>query len=311
MPALARVDPKTIFTPEEWSGLTRRSWWRGLGLVAHAWGLILAAGAVAAIWPNPVTMLLAIMIIGARQLGLAILMHDAAHGALLPNQKANDWVGEWLCAAPVGSDLARYRPYHLKHHKFTEQPEDPDLSLSAPFPISRKSLWRKVVRDLTGQTFFKQRIAPFLARQTGAKPRNAEISAIVGASARRFWIVNGIGFAALTAAGFGWAYIVFWIVPMATWFPLVTRLRNIAEHAVVASGGDPFRQARTTLASPLERLFIAPYWVHYHAEHHLFMHLPCWSLPKAHALLQERGYGPRMAVAPSYGAVLADAAPTR
>jgi fatty acid desaturase len=311
MPAVARADPKEVFTDAEWARLSRRSPWRGLALAASAWAVIAAAAAMVVVWPNPVTYVAAVMLIGARQLGLAILSHDAAHGALHPDPRVNDWVADWLCDAAIGGSLKRYRPYHLAHHRYTEQPEDPDLGLSAPFPIDRASLARKIVRDLTGQTFFKQRIAPFLARQTGAKPRNAEISAIVGASARRFWIVNGIGFAALTAAGFGWAYIVFWIVPMATWFPLVTRLRNIAEHAVVASGGDPFRQARTTLASPLERLFIAPYWVHYHAEHHLFMHLPCWSLPKAHALLQERGYGPRMAVAPSYGAVLADAAPTR
>ena len=44
--------------------------------------LIFAAGAMFVIWPNPLTYILAVMLIGARQLGLAILMHDAAHGAL-------------------------------------------------------------------------------------------------------------------------------------------------------------------------------------------------------------------------------------
>ena len=36
MPVVARVDPKSVFTPEEWSLLTSRSSWRGMWLVVHA-----------------------------------------------------------------------------------------------------------------------------------------------------------------------------------------------------------------------------------------------------------------------------------
>ncbi len=46
------------------------------------------------------------MIVGTRQLGLAILMHEAAHGGLHSNKAVNEWVGQWLCAVPVGADLA-------------------------------------------------------------------------------------------------------------------------------------------------------------------------------------------------------------
>src|SRR3546814_19882286 len=63
----------------------------------------------------------------------------------------------------------RDRTYHLQHHKYTQQPEDPDLSLSKPFPTTRASLWRKVLRDLTGQTFFKQRVAQFDYALVGLK----------------------------------------------------------------------------------------------------------------------------------------------
>ena len=156
MPAVARISPRAFFTAEEWAGLSARSSWKGLALVAHCWGVILLAGAAAVAWP--VLIPLAVMIIGARQLGLAILMHEAAHAGLHPNLKLNDWVGHWLCATPVGASLPAYRPYHLTHHKYAQQPEDPDLVLSALFPVSRASLRRKIVRDLTGQTFFKQRV---------------------------------------------------------------------------------------------------------------------------------------------------------
>src|SRR5262245_57855609 len=105
MPAVARIDPKDVFTPAEWARFSKRSSWLGLACVAGAWALIFAAGAMFVLWPNPLTYIVAVMLIGARQLGLAILMHDAAHGALLPNTKLNNFIGEWLCAAPVGARL--------------------------------------------------------------------------------------------------------------------------------------------------------------------------------------------------------------
>ena len=300
MPAVARIDPKDVFTPEEWAKLSPRSSWRGVVLVAGAWGLIFAAGALFVLWPNPLTYVLAVMLIGARQLGLAILMHDAAHGALHSNIKFNDWIGEWLCAAPVGARLHSYRDYHLKHHRYTEQPEDPDLALSAPFPITRASLFRKIVRDLSGQTFLKQRTAQLFG---GRKPGE-----VVNGSNWRFLLVNAMLFAGLALAGYWWAYPALWIVPMATWFPLVTRLRNIAEHACVDTREDPFSHARTTYANPIERLLIAPYWVHFHGEHHVFMHVPCYRLERLHRMLMQKDYWARMTITPGYVSVLREAA---
>ena len=112
MSAAARLNPKEIFTASEWAPITARSNWRGLVMILHAWILIAAAAAMVVVWP--VTLPFAVMIIGARQLGLAILMHDAAHGALHKNLKVNDFLGEWM----TGGGLARYRPYHLNHHRF-------------------------------------------------------------------------------------------------------------------------------------------------------------------------------------------------
>jgi fatty acid desaturase len=304
MSAAPRVDPKTVFAPEDWARLQARSDLIGLGLVAHAWGLIALAVAVHAAWPNPFTWALAVMITGARQLGLAILMHEAAHGGLSTRRGLNDWVGQWLCAAPVGADLARYRPYHLAHHKFTQQAEDPDLGLAAHFPISPESFRRKAIRDLTGQTFFKQRIAPLLRAGAGGPAR----STVVGAKGAlvRHLAAQAVVFAAFAAAGQAWAFLTIWLFAQATWFPFVTRIRNIAEHACATpDAGDPWRLARTTRAAWWERLLIAPYWVHFHAEHHLWMHIPCYRLEEAHRLLDRAGRTAAMEVREGYAQVLA------
>ena len=278
-----------LLTPQQVQSFRTRSNLVGALLVLHAWAMIFGSMALFVWWPNPFTFVLAVMVIGARQLGLAILMHDAAHGLLFTDRRVNEWVASWLCAAPVFTGLQLYRPYHLAHHRHTQQAEDPDLGLSAPFPITRRSLWRKIGRDLTGRTAYQRRLEQF--RRGLAKESKA-------------FIANLVLLGALTAAGYWWLYPLLWLLPLATWYQLVSRIRNIAEHAMVPDNDDPLRNTRTTVASFVERLFVAPYWVNYHLEHHLFMFVPCWRLPAAHRALLAAGLGERMEIQPGYLAVL-------
>jgi fatty acid desaturase len=293
--AMATAAP--YLSRDELRALRRRSDWRGAWMVAHAWGLIAGAMALFAAWPNPLSFVLAVMVVGARQLGLGVLMHDAAHGLLFRDRRLNDRVGNWLCAYPQLLDLDVYRPYHFEHHKRTQQPDDPDLPLSAKFPVSRASFLRKSLRDLTGITFLRQYRAAMdsPSRPGTAGPRR---------SLRGPLLANLALLAALAALGKPHYYAMFWLLPLATWRMWVTRLRNIAEHAVVRDDDDPLLNARTTLASPLERLFVAPYFVNYHVEHHLYMWIPCYNLPRAHRLFRDKGLTPRMEVRRGYAEVL-------
>jgi fatty acid desaturase len=309
MAVATRVDPKSYFTPQEWAPLARRSSWMGLALLAHAWiviGLAMVMAVASPWYLRPLTIPLAIAIIGARQLGLAILMHDAAHGALHPNLKVNDWVGHHLTTG----GLQAYRTYHLGHHKYAQQAEDPDLVLSAPFPITRMSLRRKIVRDLTGQTSYKLRWAGLVKRIANRKAGEPLVPILAEAVLARWRFFMGMVVTVALTAPFGlwWVWPVLWLAPQATWLPMVTRLRNIAEHACVAKDEpDPLRHARTTRANWLERAFIAPYYVNYHCEHHMFMHVPCYSLPRAHRLLKRKGVMDGMLTAPGYIDVLRQA----
>lgn len=320
MSAAPRASPSDLFTPEQWAPFQARSSWKGPLLVLHAWTVIASAVAIGVIWP--ILIPICIMVIGTRQLGLAILMHEAAHGALHPDHRLNDWLGHWLCAVPVGASLSAYRPYHLSHHRFAQQLEDPDLILSAPFPVSPASLRRKIIRDLTGQTFFKQRVLLPLAlmrqvRASGGTHDLPDLSSarrdspheyeavVTGRSILHFLLVNLALLTSLSLIGLWWAYFVLWLLPMATWFPMVTRIRNIAEHACVeGSATDPYRAARTTRASWWERAFIAPYRVNFHAEHHLFMHVPCWNLPRLHRAVAATPRAAGMEIAAGYVSVL-------
>jgi fatty acid desaturase len=301
---VARFDPTAVFAPQELTSVRERSDLTGLLCVLHAWIVIGASMAVFALWPNPLTFIVAVILIGSRQLGLAILMHDGAHGVLMRTKALNEWVSQWLCAYPVFTDTIPYRHYHLKHHRSTQQPDDPDLVLSAPFPITRASFRRKMIRDITGQTGFKQRRAQIKAAL--GKP-GEPLAARFSTFQRKLGgplIANAVLLAMFTAFGKPHYYLMVWILPLVTWQQVITRVRNIAEHAVVPDNDDVMRNARTTYASWWERALVAPYWVNYHVDHHMLMYVPCYNLPKLHALLLAHGYGPRMEIQLNYLALL-------
>lgn len=298
------VAASDILTAEELRSLRRRSDLRGLWCVAHAWFVIAACMVAFVYFPNPVVLLTGVVLVGARQLGLAILMHDAAHGVLTQSRWLNEFLGQYACGWPMFSDLYAYRSYHLQHHRHTQQAQDPDLSLSAPFPITSDSFRRKLLRDVTGQTTYKQRVAQFRNAFT-AKGGSTMAGLQKGFSRLGGAIAVNLGLLLiLTLTGHWYLFFLLWALPFFIWFPLITRIRNIAEHAVVPDNDDPFRHARTTKANLFWRACVAPYWVNYHVEHHLLMYVPCYNLPRFHRILMDKGFGSRMEIQPDYPTVL-------
>jgi fatty acid desaturase len=293
-------------TREEIAELLRFEDWRSWGSIAFDWAVVLGAMALVALWPHaptlPLAILVALFLIGARQLGFAVLMHEASHRSLFANRAVNDWAGQWLCAYPIWSDTTVYRPYHLQHHAHTGTERDPDLGLVEPFPITRASLRRKIVRDLSGRTGVKFARAAFkrsVARWGEPEGRRATIGVLV---------TNALLLGALAALGHAELYLL-WAGAWLTTNTLVTRIRSIAEHALTPDLDDPLGNTRTTLARWWERLFITPNRVNYHLEHHLLMTVPHYKLPRMHALLGERGLLARACVERGgYGAILRRAA---
>jgi fatty acid desaturase len=301
---------RRILTRDEIRELTRRSNVLGFWAIGSTWAVIVGAFAVLARWPSPVTFAAAVVVLGGRQLALAILMHEAAHRTLFENRFLNDVLTDWLCARPVHAHVEKYRKHHLLHHAHTSTDRDPDLSLVEPFPTTRASLVRKFARDLFGATGLKRWIGLALmdceilgytvAGDAKPLPKNGRrMRDYIRAGVR-----NGSGFAltnvaiagALAASGHLWVYWA-WIVADLTTFNLFVRIRSLAEHACTERTADPYRNTRTTRAGLLARMTVAPIRVNYHLEHHLLVAVPYYRLPKLHRLLRQREAIP---AAPSY-----------
>ena len=292
-----------MLNPAEIRELTRFHDWRSWQSILTNWALVAAAFALVGYWPNPLTVLLAIFVIGGRQLGMAVLMHEAAHRTLFSNRRVNDWAANWLCAFPVWSDLRPYRPYHLQHHMKTWTKDDPDIGLALPFPITRASFRRKVWRDLNGQTGYKRARATLrrdIGRSQGRVRRNFDAGRD---SLYGVLLTNGVLFGILCVVGHPWLYLL-WIAAWLTSYSLVMRIRSIAEHGMATDPTNDLQNTRTTIVSAWERLFIAPNYVNYHLEHHLLTAVPHYNLPRMHRLLQAKGLLQDANVVRGYKAVL-------
>jgi len=303
-------------TRDEIACFTRASDLMGWLAVLGDWAIIAAALALAAWRPAAWSVALALLLLGGRQLGLAILMHEGSHGSLFRTRALNSVVGRWLCGAPIGIDIERYRTHHLAHHSFTGTERDPDLCLVRPFPTTRGGFARKLARDLVGLTGIK-RLVGLLAMDFGFITYTASGDAEritdpepwprrLALGLRRVappLVVNASLFTLLWALGHGWVYLL-WVGAWLTTFSLFLRIRAIAEHACTELSAEPLRNTRTVRAGPLARLFVAPHGVCFHLEHHLLMTVPYFRLQALHRLLVERGALDESPVASSYLSVL-------
>lgn len=261
----------------EMRALSKASNWQGLAMLVSNLAVLALAFALAIVWPNPVSLLLTILLLAGRQLAFAIVMHDCAHDAMFRSRWLNRLVGHWVGGAAIDVPLQLYRDYHLNHHKHAGTDQDPDQGLVKAYPVSRDSLRRKFTRDLTGQTGVKEVIGAWRAPSFGRK--------------LPFLVFNAIMIGALTLAGAPWAYLLWWAARIFV-FPAIMRLRNIGEHGVALDRYDldPRKNTHTTLARWYERIFVAPNNVNYHLEHHMFAAIPPYNLPRLHRILRERGY---------------------
>ncbi|MEQ9661922.1 MAG: fatty acid desaturase family protein [Parasphingopyxis sp.] len=268
---------KDAISKEELRELLRPSDLKAWGILIVNLAIIAGAFAMAIVWPNPLTVILGILLLGGRQLGLAVILHDCAHHAFFKSRKVNEMIGHWLCGGSTNVSLFAYRAYHLKHHQHAGTKKDPDIVLVHNYPVPRDSLRRKFFRDLTGQTGVRDLIRDL---KKFSLPKNLP------------WLVFHLTlFGILFAVGAPLAYAMWWVAELFL-YPAITRLRNIGEHGVASNRAsiEPRDNTNTTLANPIERLFVAPNYVNFHCEHHHFAAVPPYNLPRLHRMLRDRGY---------------------
>jgi fatty acid desaturase len=279
--------------------LTRRSPWRATATVLEDVAVLAAAiGAALYYWPNPIVLLIAVVVVGTRQHALFVIAHDAAHYLLYERRWLNDLVGR-ACATVQGLSMRTYRVIHRLHHNHLYGELDPDTALHGGYPRGRWYLIRKLLKDLSGLTAWKTYAyflggAPSLNTRTQVALRPLDDTSEKLRAEARADRNAVIAFHVVALGIFAWSgylleYLVLWILPLVTVVQAILRLRAIAEHGATTDFSSPLTAARTNLAPAWLEWLIFPHRVNYHIEHHLYASVPHYNLPELHREMNARG----------------------
>lgn len=284
-----------------------KPWISLLALLAD-WGLIAVALAAAATWPHPVTYLLAALLIARSQLALAVIMHESAHGVLLPQQKLNDLIGQWCAAGPLFISMQTYRAGHLKHHLYPMQHDDPVVAVFGlgDYPLPRGQLARRLLADLCGVGYFISAFKFARGDYRAIMPSVKKTPRQVASEVCSMLVSNGLLFGLLAWVGHPWLYLGLWLLPAITLLPLMGRVRALMEHAGLPPCDDQSQNARSIVRPNWQTFVFGPHAIHYHIEHHLYVRMPFYHLRSAHQQLAARQLLPVTNLYNGYIGVLRD-----
>jgi fatty acid desaturase len=97
-----------------------------------------------------------------------------------------------------------------------------------------------------------------------------------------------------------WPVLFLWVLPSATLLNVFGRVRFTAEHIGVENEHE-LNFSRTVIPNWLERVFIAPFGINYHVEHHMFPSVPGWRLNELHKILmRDDSFSQRVHITRSY-----------
>lgn len=207
--------------------------------------------------------------IGWIQFALLNANHDALHknfGA--PHREYLGWI---LTGFPLG--LAKnYRKVHLLHHRFFGDPNrDPDYQVYGFSPKTKLQFILKISYNLTGIAAANQ----FLSQFAKNKKNN------FGSSFTEFLEVFATQLALFLIITVVWnpfAYIIFWLLPIATISKTLAFLRGFSEHS--SPSGKPV--IRTITGNIFDLNWLGIFSFNYHSEHHAYPIIPFTNLKKAH-----------------------------
>jgi fatty acid desaturase len=247
--------------------LSHRSLFPWLRDAVIDWVAIAAAIGLFQLWPNPITAIAAILIVGNRQHALAILGHDGTHYTISRNAAFNDFLTNLLCFWPLGLTVSGYRALHYAHHKHTGTQHDPELGhkrIRAPqwdLPNTPSRILRYALLDLIGYS-----LADYLIIVRFSKPaRRREYAPLV--------LTHLVATSILIACG-GWKVVALWYYCLPTSFMMSFRLRLWLEHQ---GTGNTQRLVLTRLQGAI----LAPHNAWHHWEHHKYPTIPYHRLPAA------------------------------
>ena len=241
---------------------------------------------------------LAILAMGWTQYRLYFPLHEACHGTLFASPTANRIVGR-LTAALLLTSHAAFTAVHMQHHRLYGEPDDPGAidyyvhfrsrAAAAGFflaPLCGFSLITKLWANIGQPALDLLRRSP---APRAATPREKPATpAMLPVEIAWLVLAQGVVFLALSGGGaHPLNYALYYLVPGATVFLFLARLRMYLEHGPVDYAVSDYlganrRQIVRTHAGSLARPLFSYMNFRFHREHHLCPSLPSSHLPEVH-----------------------------
>ena len=247
-------------------------------IYAQTFGIIWAALAL----HNPITYVVAFLLMGRAHAQLLALMHESVHRLLFRNRKLNDFAGRWLLGYMSFVNTDGYRYVHMAHHREEFGPNEPDIPLYANYPITRASFWRKMRRDGLGSTGFRMLRGQFISIfKTDPQQLNTQ---------RKIFTLHAVLLILSVIFVNPWVYVMLWLVPYITVWRVMNRLRSIAEHGGLRADSDRRVTTHSVKQHLFSSFFFVPFNLGWHIAHHADSGIPFRSLPKYHHQLRASGF---------------------
>ncbi|TRZ74002.1 MAG: hypothetical protein D4R95_02255 [Actinobacteria bacterium] len=231
---------------------------------------------------NPITYVIAFLLMGRAHAQLLALMHESVHRLLFRNRRLNDFAGRWLLGYMSFVNTDGYRYVHMAHHREEFGPNEPDIPLYANYPITRASFWRKMRRDGFGSTGFRMLRGQFMSI---FKPDPQQLN-----TQRKIFAVHGVICLLSIIFVNPWVYVMLWLVPYITVWRVMNRLRSIAEHGGLRADSDRRITTHSVKQHLFSSFFFVPFNLGWHIAHHIDSGIPFRSLPRYHRQLRASGF---------------------
>jgi len=264
--------PKEAITQLSKTSLLKSVFW-----ISINWIIIVSVITSAIYLNNFIVTILSVLIIATRQYALSILLHDAAHYNISRKKLTNDLISSLFLSFPLLVSTELYRQHHLMHHRHLHSENDPDVNDQVK-KMSKTELVKMLIGNISGI---------YLIKSLRSSSSFSMIGRLIKTKCS-FLIRENLLFVffILTASTFIIYFnifsivLIFWFLPMLTFFTFIYRFNAIAEHSK-CNPDDELEGSRNIDVSLIERLIISPFNKNYHLTHHLFPGIPFFNLKKA------------------------------
>lgn len=195
-----------------------------------------------------------------------------------------DLIADLLVAYPLlGITVENYAKVHLSHHKFYFTQKDPDYLRKAgmdwTFPMSSIRVAKLFLSDILGLSFIKLLKGKRLEKTKFFKrphPSPKWLRSI-------FYLVMAT---LLTYAEVWHIFLLYWVLPLLTVFPVIVRLGAISEHVYNLPGASVIESSPLILQKWWEKLLLPNLNFTLHTYHHFYPGVAYINLPKVHEIFK-------------------------